>query len=130
MDGLAGVIANEGPAYDAREPSVHAAWLQRRLIAPALPGDAAMQADLSPAVHAAAPPNAPAFLILHAARDHGARQAESLEAALRAAGTPVERFGFPGSGAWGHVMLSRKFGETGLPVTEAARQWLRSVFLP
>ena len=75
MDALAGVIANEGPAYDAREPSVRAGWLHRRLIAPALPGDAAALAELSPAVHAAALPNAPAFLILHAARDHGARQA-------------------------------------------------------
>jgi len=128
MDLLAGVIANEGPAYDARAPSVRAAWLHRRLIAPALRGDAAVLAGLSPALHATALPNAPAFLILHAARDHGARQAELLEAALRKAGTPVERYGFPGSGAWGHVMLSRKFGEAGLPVTETARKWLRRVF--
>lgn len=128
MDVLAGVVANEGPAYDAREPSVHAAWLHRRLIAPALPGDVALLAEFSPVVHATVLPNAPAFLILHAARDHGARQAELLEAALRKAGTPVERYGFPGAGAWGHVMLSRKFGEAGLPVTEATRRWLRSVF--
>ena len=127
-DVLAGVIANEGPAYDAREPSVRAGWLHRRLIAPALPDDAAKLADLSPAVHAAALPNAPAFLILHAARDRGARQAELLEATLRKARTPVERYGFPGSGAWGHVMLSRKFGEAGLPVTEVARGWLRERF--
>jgi len=130
MEVLAGVIANEGPAYDAREPSVHARWLHRRLIAPALPDDAAMLADLSPAVHAMSLPNAPAFLILHAARDHGARQAGLLEAALRKAGTPVERYGFPGSGAWGHVMLSRKFGEAGLAVTETARRWLRKLFSP
>ena len=130
MDALAGVIANEGPAYDASEPSVRAGWLQRRLIAPALPDDAATQADLSPALHATALPNAPAFLILHAARDHGARQAGLFEAALREAGTPVERYGFPGSGAWGHVMLSRKFGEAGLPVTEVTRRWLRELFSP
>lgn len=128
IDALAGVIANEGPAYDAREPSVQAGWLHRRLIAPALPGDAAGLAELSPVVHAAVLPNAPAFLILHAARDHGARQAELLEAALRMAGTPVERYGFPGAGAWGHVMLSRKFGAAGQPVTEVARTWLRNVF--
>lgn len=124
---LAGVIANDGPAYDAREPSVRAEWLHRRLIAPALPGDADLAA-FSPAVHAATAPNAPAFLILHAARDHGARQGELLEAALRLAGTPVERHGFPGSGARAHVMLSRKFGAAGFPATEVARRWLRARF--
>ena len=125
MDALAGVIANDGPAYDAREPSVRAGWLHQRLIAPALPADAVTLVEFSPAIHAATAPNAAAFLILHAARDHGARQAELLEAALREAETPVERYGFPGSGAWAHVMLSRKFGEPGLAVTEAARRWLR-----
>lgn len=127
MDALAGIIANDGPAYDAREPSVRAGWLHRRLIAPALPGNADL-ASLSPAVQAADAPNAPAFLILHAARDHGARQAERLEAALRAAGTPVERHAFPGSGAHAHVMLSRKFGAAGFPATEVARGWLRERF--
>ncbi len=38
LGSLAGVIANDGPAYDAREPSVRAEWLHRRLIAPALSG--------------------------------------------------------------------------------------------
>ena len=127
-DALNGVIVNEGPAYDAREPSVRARWLHRRLIAPALPGEAAALAGFSPAVHAAAGPRGPAFLILHAARDNGARQAGLLEAALRQAGTPVERYGFPGAGAWGHIMLSRKFGDPGLPVTEVARRWLRERF--
>lgn len=126
IETLAGVIANDGPAYDAREPSVRAEWLHRRLIAPALPADPALLAEFSPAVHAGTAPNAAAFLILHAARDHGARQAELLEAALREAGTPVERCRFPGSGAWAHVMLSRKFGEPGLAVTEAVRRWLRA----
>jgi acetyl esterase/lipase len=125
MDALAGVIANDGAAYDAREPSVRAEWLHRRLIAPALPADPAKLAELSPAVHAAEAPNAPAFLILHAARDHGARQAERLEAALHQAGTPVERHRFAGSGARAHVMLSRNFGADGFPATEVARRWLR-----
>lgn len=128
MEALAGVIANDGPAYDAREPSVRAEWLHRRLIAPALPDDAARLAAFSPAMHAAKGPNARAFLVLHAARAHGARQAELLEAALRQAGTPVERHGFPGSGARAHVMLSRKFGAAGFPATEVARKWLREFF--
>lgn len=128
LEAIAGVIANDGAAYDARERSVRAEWLHRRLIAPALPADPERAADLSPAWHAARAPNAAAFLILHAARDHGARQAERLEAALRCAGTPVERHGFAGSGVRAHVMLSRKLGAEGFPATETARRWLRQRF--
>lgn len=126
---LAGVIANDGAAYDARESSVRSGWLDRRLIAPALPpGDPELLARLSPALHAAEAPNARAFLILHAARDAGAHQARLLEAALRKADTPVERAGFDGRGAHAHVMLSRKFGEAGFAPTEAACTWMRRLF--
>lgn len=126
MDVLAGVIANDGAGYDARQPSVRAAWLHRRLIAPAFPADA--QAELSAALHAASAPNAGAFLILHAGRDLGSRHAELLETALRHAGTLVERHGFAGRGPRAHVMLSRKFGAAGFPATEVARKWLRERF--
>ena len=128
MEAIAGVIANDGAAYDARERSVRAEWLHRRLIAPALPADPERAADLSPAWHAAQAPNAASFLILHAARDHGARQAQLLEAALQQAGTPVERHGFAGSGVRAHVMLSRRFGTEGFPATDIARRWLRERF--
>ncbi len=126
LDTLAGVIANDGAGYDPREPSVRAEWLHRRLIAPAFPETA--PAELSAALHAASAPNAAAFLILHAGRELGSRHAELLEAALRQAGTPVERHGFAGSGARAHVMLSRKFGVAGFPATEVARHWLRERF--
>lgn len=123
---LAGVIANDGAGYDARERSVRSEWLHRRLIEPAFP--AHTRADLSAVVHAASAPNAGAFLILHAGRDLGARHAELLEAALCQAGTPVERHGFSGAGPRAHVMLSRKFGVAGFPATEVARHWLRERF--
>ncbi|OYW44911.1 MAG: hypothetical protein B7Z08_10525 [Sphingomonadales bacterium 32-68-7] len=128
---LAGVVANDGAAYDARERSVRSGWLDRRLIVPALPpGDAPLLAQLSPALHAAQAPNARAFLILHTARTASARQAELLERALARAGTPAERLGFAGRGASAHVMLSRKFGAPGFPPTEAARTWLRDILSP
>jgi len=125
---LAGVIANEGAAYDARERSVGPGWLHRRLIAPAFPGDPDALAALSPVLHAASAPNAPAFLILHTAHCFGVRHAEALEASLRHAGTPVERHAFAGRGTAAHVMMSRKFGEPGFPPTEVARRWLAERF--
>jgi hypothetical protein len=79
-------------------------------------------------VHAASQPNAGAFLILHAGRDHGTRQAGLLAAALRESGTPVECHGLGGASARAHVMLSRKFGAPGFPVTEIARTWLQTLF--
>jgi acetyl esterase/lipase len=126
MDALAGVIVNDGVGYDARERSVRSEWLHRRLIAPALAADD--PAGLSAVVHAASPPNAGAFLILHAGRGLGARHAVLLEEALGQAGTAVERHAFPGRGPRAHVMLSRKFGVPGFPATEVARRWLRARF--
>lgn len=127
--GLTGVIAVDGPAYDATLPSAMSRWVQRRLVDPALPPhDTTALKRLSPALNAAQGGNAKAWLVLHAARSAGMRQATALEAALREAGTPVERHGFAGSGAHAHVMLSRKFGAPGYPATEVARGWLRQVF--
>ena len=122
---LAGVIAIDGAAYDARRPSLGSAWLAGRLIDPAFPPqDVPGLAALSPVVHAARGPSAP-FLILHAARGMTRQQAMLLEQALQRGGTPVERHGCGGSGAHGHVMLSRRFGQPGFPATEIARRWLR-----
>ncbi|HEY6816201.1 MAG TPA: alpha/beta hydrolase [Croceibacterium sp.] len=126
VEALAGVIANDGAGYDPRERSVRAEWLHRRLIAPAFPSET--QAELSAAVHALSAPNAGAFLILHAGRDLGSRHAQLLEAALRRAGTPVERHGFAGRGPHAHVMLSRKFGTAGFPATDVTLRWLRARF--
>lgn len=125
---LAGVIANDGAAFDARQPSVGSAWLARSLIDPAFPPpDALALAALSPAVHASRAP-APPFLILHAARGAAQRQAELLEQALHRGGASVERHDCGGRGLRGHVMLSRKFGLPGFPATEIARSWLRRQF--
>lgn len=129
---LAGVIANDGAAFDARQPSVGSAWLARSLIDPAFPpSDALALAALSPAVHAASAEKgapAPPFLILHAARGAAQRQAELLEQALHRRGTSVERHDCGGRSLRGHVMLSRKFGLPGFAATEIARGWLRRQF--
>lgn len=125
---LAGVIANDGAAFEPREPSLRPAWLARRLIDPAFPTqDAAALAGLSAAHHAARSP-APPFLILHATRGAALRQAELLEQALRQGGTQVERHQCGGTGLRGHVMLSRKLGLAGFAATEIARRWLRERF--
>ncbi|BBC72251.1 esterase [Altererythrobacter sp. B11] len=124
VDMLAGIIANDGSAYDAGQPSVGPRWLHRRLIAPAFPGEPSERAALSPVCHASRPPNAPRFLILHTAHGHGSRQAHALEEALRRGGTPVERHGFAGRGTMAHVRMSRRFGVPGHPATEITRRWL------
>ena len=128
-EALAGVLAIDGAAFDAQARSTGAGWLDRRLIDPAFPPEApAMRTALSPVVHAANPPNARAFLVLHTGRRHAAEQAQAFELALRAAGTPVQRHDFAGRGAMAHVALSRRFGKRGHAPTEVARQWLVARF--
>lgn len=126
---LAGVVANDGASYDARVNSLGGTWLARRLIHPAFPpGDIARLAALSPVVRAAQGGPWPPFLLLHAARRHAQRQAMALEQALHASATPAQRHACAGRTAWGHMMLSRRLGETGFPATEITRRWLRQRF--
>lgn len=122
---LAGVIANDGAAYDAREPSTGSRLLAKRLLDPAFAG--ADPKTLSPALRFDPECRYPPFLILHARRRHARKQAGKLERAVLRAGATAERHGFDGAGALAHVRLSRQFGRAGFGPTEVARRWLRRV---
>jgi len=127
MDALRGVVLLDGAAYDvARQLSIGAPLMQRTYVQ-AFGSDPERQKRLSPTLQAAKP-NAPAFLILHVQRPDGITQSEALAAALRAAGTPVEIHGFPGTGLAGHAEINRRMGEADYPATAALDRWLKQVF--
>jgi hypothetical protein len=56
------------------------------------------------------------------------RQAEALERALKAAGTPAERRDFPGTGLAGHMEINRRLGDPGYAATGAVDAWLKQLF--
>jgi arylformamidase len=121
---LAGVIANDGAAYDPARPSTRSRWLTRRLVEPAFAG--ADLAAVSPVAQlAAGSGNLPPFLIF------GARtgmQSALLAAALTARGAAAELHLFDAFGPVGHMRLSRRFGRSGHAPTEVARTWLKARF--
>jgi len=123
---LRGVIALDGAGYDvARQASV-AGPLLRRTYAEAFGTDPVRQRALSPTLQAAAP-NAPAFLLIHIARDDSQAQAEALGAALAQAGTPVQVAGVDGAGLRGHMDLNTALGSAGAPATGIVDSWLRKL---
>jgi len=124
---IAGVIPIDGAAYDVSTQMADGPRIMQQTYAQAFGTDPARQRALSPTMQAAAP-NAPAFLLLHVQRPDGVRQAEALEAALRSAGTQVERKGFPGEGLRGHMEINRRLGDPDYPATAAADAWLARVF--
>ena len=121
---LAGVIPIDGAAYDVERQLAQAGPFMRKTYAAAFGSDPARQRALSPIAHAAAP-NAPAFLLLHVQRDDGVAQNTALEAALRKAGTRVERRDFPGDGLRGHLEINRRLGDPSYAPTRAVDEWLR-----
>lgn len=124
---IAGVIPIDGAAYDVSTQMADGPRIMQQTYAQAFGTDPARQRALSPTMQAAAP-NAPAFLLLHVQRPDGVRQAEALEAALRSAGTQVERKGFPGEGLRGHMEINRRLGDPDYPATAAVDAWLKRVF--
>lgn len=123
---LAGVILNDGAAFHAGEPSTHNSFWQRRLLDPAF-AEADLDA-LSPVLHAQRGGRFPPTLLLHGGTSALTRQAELLEAALRDAGSAVERHAFPGRSIIAHMYLSRHFGRDGSAATAAALAWLQDKF--
>jgi acetyl esterase/lipase len=121
---LAGVIPIDGAAYDVEQQVAQAGPFMRKTYAAAFGNDSARQRALSPTAHAAAP-NAPSFLLLHVQREDGVAQNRALEAALRKAGTPVERRDFPGEGLRGHMEINRRLGDPAYAPTGAVDAWLR-----
>ncbi|MFC0204392.1 alpha/beta hydrolase [Novosphingobium soli] len=123
---IRGVIPIDGAAYDVPTQVTDGPPIMQKTYAQAFGTDPARQRALSPTLQAAAP-NAPAFLLLHVQRQDGVRQAQGLEAALRRAGTPVERQGFAGQGLRGHMAINRELGDPAYPATAAVDAWLAKV---
>lgn len=121
-----GVIPIDGAAYDIPSQMEDAGRLMGQTYRQAFGTDPARQWALSPTAQAAAP-NAPAFLLLHVQRQDGVHQAEDFEAALRKAGTPVERHGFPGRGLPGHMQINREMGNPDYAATGVVDRWLARV---
>lgn len=126
---LAGVIPNDGAAYDVPAQMRDGGRFMQDTYVQAFGTDPARQRTLSPTLQAAAP-NAPRFLLLHVQRPDGVRQANELAAALRKAGTAVEVAGFPGTGLQGHAEINRRLGEPDYPATATVDRWLKAVFAP
>ncbi len=124
---LAGVIPLDGAAYLVADQIGENPRLMGATYSQAFGTDPARHRALSPTLHAA-PPNAPAFLILHAERADAARQSAALVAALRDAGTPVELHALEGRGLRGHMEINRRLGEADYPATPLVDKWLAARF--
>lgn len=122
-----GVIPNDGAAYDVPAQMRQAGRLMQDTYDQAFGTDPARQRALSPTLQAAGP-NAPAFLLIHVQRKDGVAQAKELEAALRRAGTAVERHEFAGQGLRGHMEINRNLGDPAYPATPVVDGWLKRIF--
>ncbi len=121
-----GVVAIDGAAYDIPRQIADAGSFMHDTYAQAFGSDPVRQRKLSPTMQAAAP-NAPAFLLLHVSRPDGIAQAKELADALTAAGTPVERRQFEGTGLRGHMKINRSLGDPAYPATAVLDAWLERV---
>jgi acetyl esterase/lipase len=124
---LRGVIALDGACYDVPRQIAEGGRFMHDTYVEAFGQDPARQRALSPTLHAAAP-NAPAFLILHVAREDGTAQSDALGAALSRAGTPAEVRGFAGRGLRGHMEMNRSLGDPAYPATAVVDAWLGKAF--
>lgn len=124
---VAGVIPIDGAAYDVPRQIADGGNFMHDTYIQAFGSDPARQKALSPVFHAAAP-NAPSFLLIHVQRKDGISQNRELEAALKKAGTPVERRDFPGTGLKGHAEINRELGNPDYAATPVVDDWLKGVF--
>lgn len=124
---VAGVIPNDGAAYDVPAQMRDGPAIMQQTYAQAFGSDPARQRALSP-THQAAAPNAPAFLLLHVQRPDGVRQAQALGKALSAAGTQVEYGSLPGEGLRGHAEINRQLGNPDYAATGLVDAWLKRLF--
>ncbi len=122
-----GVIPNDGAAYDVPNQMAQSGNFMKPTYEQAFGTDPARQKALSPTLHAAAP-NAPSFLLIHVMRKDGIAQNKGLEAALKAAGTRVERQEFPGDGLQGHAEINRRLGDPDYAATGVVDRWLKDLF--
>ncbi|GAA4774744.1 alpha/beta hydrolase [Novosphingobium ginsenosidimutans] len=124
---LAGVMPNDGAAYDVAAQMKDGGPMMQDTYVQAFGTDPVRQRALSPTLQAAAP-NAPRFLLIHVQRQDGVAQAKALEAALRQGGTTVERREFEGRGLQGHAEINRQLGNPDYPATAVVDAWLKSIF--
>jgi acetyl esterase/lipase len=125
-DAIAGIIAIDGAAYDVAQQLRDAPLLLRPLYRQAFAPSPDRHRALSPVMQAAAP-NVANWLLLHADRRDGARQTETLTAALRRAGSTVDLISLPGRGLSGHIASNRRLGDPAWPGTPAVDQWIDRV---
>jgi arylformamidase len=124
---VAGVIPNDGAAYDVPAQMKDGPPIMQKTYAQAFGTDPARQKALSPTAHASAP-NAPEFLLLYVQRPDGVRQAKALGSALTAGGSRVEHGSFPGEGLKGHAEINRSLGDPAYAATATVDAWLKRVF--
>jgi acetyl esterase/lipase len=124
LSSLRGVIAIDGSNYNALADFMDSPGPVANNLAFALGKDPVRLRAMSPTYHARGG-NAGAFLLLHARRDGGVRQAVEFAAVLEAAGTDVELRVFEGRSFEGHVQMLLRLGEVDFPATGIMDEWLR-----
>lgn len=124
---LDGVLPIDGAAYEVPRQIAEGGNFMNDTYVQAFGTDPARQRALSPTLQAQAP-NAPDFLLIHVMRKDGVAQNKALEAALRKAGTAVERREFPGTGLQGHAEINRSLGDPNYAATAVVDAWLKRVF--
>lgn len=124
---VAGVVPNDGAAYEVPSQIRDAGRRARRMYTDAFGSNPVRQRVLSPTDNAESP-NVRAFLLLHVQRPDGVRQARGLGAALQAAGTAVEYGSIPGEGLRGHMQINRELGNPDYAATPVLDAWLKRLF--
>lgn len=124
---VAGIVPIDGAAYDVPKQLTVGPRIMGQTYEQAFGSDPERQRAISPTFQAA-PPNAPAFLILHVQRQDGIAQSQGLADALRRAGTSVQINGFEGRGLQGHIDINRKLGLPDYPATGVVDAWLKARF--
>lgn len=126
LSDIRGVIALDGACYDVPRQIAEGGRFMRDTYVEAFGSDPARQRALSPTFQAA-PPNAPAFLIVHIDRADGKAQSEALGAALKQAETSTDVYGVDGTGLRGHMEINRSLGSQDYPPTVMVDGWLNKL---
>lgn len=123
ISNVRGVIAVDGSNYNAMADFMDSPGPVVTNLAFALGKDPARLRAMSPTYHTRGA-NAGAFLLLHAQRDGGIRQAVEFAAVLEASGTDVDMHIFEGRSFEGHVQMLLRLGKGDFPATAVMDGWL------
>lgn len=123
ISSVRGVIAVDGSNYNAMADFMDSPGPVANNLAFALGREPSRLRAVSPTYHTRGA-NAGAFLLLHAQRDGGIRQAVEFAAVLEASGTDVDLHVFEGRSFEGHVQMLLRLGETDFPATAVMDEWL------